>query len=168
MDRVTREAIRRAVETGLSAQFSSADASALDALSQTLETVVMRAGKRARIVAESCNRSEILPQDIEAAIGEWETYIGTADVLPDLQIPCAVEKDPTTVNLPQFTDAFVNSANLRKSPVSLFPHWLVKEAESLSKAQQISALVSAPSPPPCGLVEEEARGILAAKRSFRL
>ena len=72
MDRVTHEAIRRAIELGLAAQFSAADEAAVDSNSANLEQIVVKAGKRARIIAESSNRSEVLPQDIEAAICEWE------------------------------------------------------------------------------------------------
>ena len=126
----------------------------------------MKAGKRARIIAESCNRSEILSQDIEAAISEWESYLGESDVLSDLRFSVEVSKEkPCVLNLPQFTDSFVNSANIRKCPVSVFPHWLVKDTDALGKASHpYSSLVSnQTAAPPHGLAEE-ARGILASKQ----
>ena len=167
MDRVTHEAIRRAIELGLAAQFSAADEAAVDSMSAILEQIVVKAGKRARIIAESANRSEVLPQDIEAAICEWELYTSSqVDVLPDLKFTCEVQGgDSTAMNLPQFHSSLVNSANLRKTPVSVFPHWLVKDAEGLCKSQTapVSSFVSAAVP--SGLAEEEARNILATKKS---
>jgi histone H3/H4 len=167
MDRITGEAVRRAIELGLSAQFSAVDESAVDTLTCVLEQIVIRAGKRARIIAESANRSEVLPQDIEASIFEWDRYTSSVDVLPDLKLSCT-STSTGNMHLPQFQSALVNSANLRKTPVSVFPNWLVKEAEALSKIQTAAtttpASLAAPVPPPAGLAEEEARNILAAKK----
>ena len=144
---------------------STADPQAIDLLSVSLCRSVESVGRKARLIAESANRTEVIEADIEMAMREWDDLIGSAAParpLPPLKFGLSPPPEPssTLFNLPQY-ESFANTAGKRGTN---FPPWLQREIEGVKEP---STTIAAGPPPagilPNGLAEEEAKQLLAKR-----
>ena len=185
MDSLALACVRKAVILGLSAEgsaaSSTADNDAIDLLSSAVVRAVEAVGRKARLIAESAGRSEVIQTDIELAMEDWDSYLSSApqaQPLPALQLGLVREEIPTvsTTDFPQFSTAFANTTAVtlptpqvpgRKPQTSHLPQWLLREIEGLRTVAPVTAPATVSSLPN-GLAEDEARQLLAGRINLEI